>query len=81
MQVLRLEASTFTMPSHLVSPHSILESAQKQLSHRARAYHTKALGLTQPLCRGKKINAYKPPLCSHSGLFPHLDTSVFKIKF
>lgn len=40
-----LEASTI-MLSNTASPQSILESAQKQLSHKALAYHAKALGLT-----------------------------------
>lgn len=39
-----------TMLSQLASLQSILEPAQKQLSHRAHAYHAKALGLAHPQC-------------------------------
>lgn len=54
-----LEASTI-MLSNTASPQSILESAQKQLRHKALAYHAKALGLTNPQCWKKKLMTLSP---------------------
>lgn len=47
---LGLEASAFTMLGHLANPQSILESVQKQLSHRAHAYYAEVLGLNHLQC-------------------------------